>query len=202
MADLQIRFPPLISFGAVGGPRFKTSAAVMASGAESRTQEWELERGEWTVSHSARLPQDWKPLLSFFRNVAGMANTFRFKDWTDFECDAGDGFFAANLVGSPTVLQMIKRYSFPTISGGSVTYDRYISKPINGTVTIVGGGTLDYETGLITGGSPTSWHGQFDCWARLNNDPMRAQVLDRNLEHGLIVGWEGIEIVEVRDEAV
>lgn len=193
----SVRFPPKISFGAVGGPRFMTSIAQMASGAESRNQDWELERGEWTVSHSARRPQDWQPLLSFFRIVAGMANTFRFKDWTDFECAVGEGFFVANETGSPTTLQMVKRYTF-----GAYTYDRFITKPINGTVTITGGGTLDYSTGLIVGGSPSAWHGEFDVWARLNNDPMKAQVIDRNLELGLIVGWDGIEIVEVINESV
>lgn len=198
--DLDIRFPPKISFGAVGGPRFKTSIAVMASGAESRTQDWELERGEWTVSHSARLPVDWEPLLAFFRVVAGMANTFRFKDWTDYQCAVGQGFFATTLIGgSPSLLQMVKRYTFPTISGGTVTYDRYISKPINGTITTNAAG-LNYATGTATSG--TTWSGEFDCWARLNNDPMRAQTIDRNPQEGLIIGWEGIEIVEVTGEVV
>ena len=111
MTDLAIRFPPRISFGAVGGPRFKTSVAAMASGAESRTQEWELERGEWSVSHTARRPEDWEPLLSFFRQAAGMANTFRFKDWTDYICAQGAGLFVAT-TGSPTQKQMVKRYKF------------------------------------------------------------------------------------------
>ncbi len=195
MADLDsVRFPPRISLGAVGGPRFMTSIAVMASGAESRNQDWELERGEWTVSHSARLPVDWQPLLAFFRIVAGMANTFRFKDWTDFECAAGEGFFTTNVPGSPTVLQMVKRYTF-----GAYTYDRFITKPVNGTIVTDASG-LNYANGTASSG--TFWSGEFDCWARLNNDPMRAQVIDRNIEEGLIVGWDGIEIVEVTGESI
>lgn len=193
MADLDIRFPPRVSLNAVGGPRFLTSIAVMSSGAESRNQNWELERGEWTVSHSARLPADWQPLLSFFRIVAGMAHTFRFKDWTDFECAAGEGFFVPSLIGSPILVQMVKRYTF-----GAYTYDRYITKPINGTIVTNAVG-LDYATGLATSG--TTWRGEFDVWARLNNDPMRAQVIDRNPQEGLIVGWNDIEIVEVTNEA-
>lgn len=193
MADLDsVRFPPLISMNAVGGPRFKTSLAVMASGAESRTQEWEIERGEWTVSHVG-LPADWQPLFAFVRVVAGMANTFRFKDWTDYICASGEGFFVSNISGSPTQLQMVKRYTF-----GAYTYDRFISKPRNGTITTDASG-LNYATGIVNSG--TFWRGEFDCWGRLNNDLTRAQVLDRNIDQGLIIRCD-FEIVEVRDEAV
>jgi len=202
MADLNIRFPPKISLNAVGGPGFLTSGGaipIMASGAESRTQDWELERGQWVVSHHARVPADWEPLLAFIRVVAGMANTFRFKDWTDYICAAGSGFFV-DALGSPSRMQMVKRYSFPTLTGGTVTYDRYITKPIDGTVTVTGGGTVDYATGLVEGGSPSAWHGEFDCWCRLNSDIMKAQVITRSLSEGLLVGWDNIEIVEVTNE--
>lgn len=195
MADFDVRFPPKISLNAVGGPGFKTSVAMMASGAESRTQEWELDRGEWVVSHEARLPQDWEPLVAFFRVIAkGRANTFRFKDWTDFECAVGSGLFIDTEEGSPVRKQMVKRYTF-----GGFTYDRVITKPINGTITTNATG-LDYATGIAVSG--TSWSGEFDVWARLNNDPMKCQVIDRNPQEGLIVGWSGIEIVEVIHEII
>lgn len=187
--DLDIQFPPLISMNAIGGPRFNTSVATMASGAESRVQNWELERGEWTVSFSARLPRDWEPLVSFFRVCAGMANTFRFKDWTDYVCLTGAGIFETTASGDK---QMVKRYTF-----GGYTYDRVITKPISGKITTDATG-LDYDTGIATTG--TTWYGEFDVWARLNVDPMQCRVIDRNRAEGLIVGWENIEIVEVRDE--
>ncbi len=192
MADLDIRFPPAISFGAVGGPRFKTSVAVMASGAESRIQVWSDERGEWNVSHAARAPDDWEPLLAFFRVVAGMANTFRFKDWTDYVCLSGDGYFVVDDAhGSPTLKQMVKRYTF-----GGYTYDRKITKPIQGKIT-TDAVDLDYATGLAVSG--TTWSGEFDCWCRLNSDPMKAQTINRSSD-GLIVGWNDIEIIEVIGE--
>ncbi len=192
MADLDsVRFPPKISRGAVGGPRFKTTVSVMASGAESRNQEWELERGEWVVGFNAREQAQFAPLLSFFRIVAGMANTFRFKDWTDYICLTGEGFFVESGFGSPTVLQMVKRYTF-----GAYSYDRYITKPISGKVTTDAVG-LDYSTGQATSG--TTWHGEFDCCVRLNSDPMRNRVIDRN-QGGLIMAWDDIELVETNLE--
>lgn len=192
MADLSIRFPPLISLNAVGGPQFNTSVSVMASGVEQRSQNWQLERGMWIVSHSARRPEDWEPLLAFFRIVAGQAHTFRFKDWVDYICLNGQGFFVDSL-GSPTLKQMVKRYTFE-----GYTHDRFITKPVSGKITTDATG-LDYSTGLASTG--TTWYGEFDCWARLGNDPMRCQVIDRSPSKGLLVGWNGIEIIEVIGEA-
>ena len=37
---LDVRFPPLISFGAEGGAEFLTDIVVTASGFETRNQNW------------------------------------------------------------------------------------------------------------------------------------------------------------------
>ncbi len=194
MTDFDnVRFPPKISLGAVGGPRFKTSLAVMASGAESRVQEWETERGEWTVSHNAKRPERAAEMLAFARVVAaGMANTFRFKDWVDFVCDNGDGFFI-DTDDSPPVKQMVKRYTFRGIDGTAYTYDRIISKPIDGKVTTDASG-LDYATGQATAG--TFWHGEFDCWCRMNSDLTRGVILTPK-PGGFLMSFSDMEIVEV-----
>lgn len=198
MADYDnVRFPPKISFGAVGGPKFKTSVATMASGEEQRIQWWENERGEWTVSHHARKPTDWQPLVAFARVIAqGQAHTFRFKDWTDFSAASGEGVFIT-ADGSPSRLQMAKRYTFYGIDGTPYTHDRIIRKPIQSTVVTDATG-LDYASGLALTG--TTWTGEFDCKCRLGNDLARCQIITRNPTDGFVVGWEGIEIVEVIDE--
>lgn len=191
----NVRFPVRVSLDAVGGPRFKTSVASMASGAEQRIQWWENDRGEWTVSFHTKLPKEWRPLIAFFRAIArGRANTFRFKDWTDFTCEDGDGFFALIEGTSPAAYQMVKRYTFFGIDGTPYTYDRIIRKPIEGKVTTTATG-LDYSTGIAS--SDGAWYGEFDCMVRLDNDPMRCQIVNRNPSEGLIIGWDGIEIIEV-----
>jgi uncharacterized protein (TIGR02217 family) len=206
MADFdQALFPPKVSLNAVGGPGFNTSIVTMASGKESRRRWWEQDRGSWVVSHHARLHDPvGQELLAFFRTVAqGMGNTFRFKDWTDFVCATGSGLFQPSTFGSPTGVQMVKRYSFRGLDGTTYTHDRVINKPRSGTITTNAVG-LDYATGIATSG--TTWSGEFDCWVRLNSDVMRLQVLNRhgdNDESGrpeLIVGWDGIELVEVIEE--
>ena len=193
MSDFDtVRFPVRVSMDARGGPRFKTSVVTMASGAESRIREWELERGEWNVSFHAKTPREWTPMLSFFRAIAaGQSNTFRFKDWLDYTCEPGEGFFVS-VPGSPAQVQMVKRYTY-----GGQTYDRFITKPITGKVTTDASG-LDYSTGLADSGS--TWYGEFDCHCRLNTDVMQAQIIDKSQARGFIVGWDDIEIVEVIHE--
>lgn len=194
MADFDtVRFPPRISLGAIGGPRFKTAIPpAMASGAESRVREWETERGEWSVGFHARTMRDLAPILSFFRAIAaGKANTFRFKDWLDYVCDVGDGFYQS-IDGSPATVQMVKRYTYE-----GFTYDRIITKPIDGEITTDAVG-LDYATGIAASG--TTWSGEFDCMCRLDTDVVRAQIINKNNTKGFIVGWDDIEIVEVIHE--
>lgn len=192
----NVRFPPLIALGAQGGPRFKTSVSEMASGKESRIQWWENERGEWTVSHTAKRPDKADEILAFFRVIGkGMANTFRFKDWSDFQCAQGDGFFA-DTNDSPPLKQMVKRYTFTGIDGTVYTHDRIINKPINGKITTDATG-LDYATGQADSG--TYWYGEFDCWARLGSDAMDGIILTPK-PGGYLISFDGISIVEVTDE--
>lgn len=199
MADFDnVRFPEKISLDASGGPQFKTTVAEMATGKEGRIQWWEHARGEWTCSHTAKRPAAGKVLLSFFYVVGqGMANTFRFKDWNDFECANGDGFFI-DTEGSPILKQMVKRYRFTGIDGTIYTYDRIISKPITGKVT-TDAASLDYATGIAASG--TTWYGEFDCWTRLGSDASKFQIITPK-PGGYLVSWDGIEIIEVQDEDV
>ena len=190
---LDIRFPPLISFNAEGGAEFLTDIVIVASGAEARNQNWSRQRMRYDVAHAARREADWRQLQAFFLVVAGRAHSFRFKDWLDYICIDGDGVFASADSGSPTGQQMYKRYRF-----GGQTYLRKITKPISGKVTVSGGGTLDYSSGIVDGGAPTSWYGEFDVHARFDTDSMQSETMNRTPDGELIVGWRSIPIVEVR----
>lgn len=194
MSFLDIQFPPKISLNAIGGPEFLTDIVIVASGAELRNQNWSSERLRYEVSHAARREVDWRQLQAFFRIVAGRAYSFRFKDWTDYQCAAGSGSFVTSTYGSPTGNQMVKAYSF-----GGNTYYRPITKPINGTINLTGGGTLDYSTGVVHGGTPTAWDGEFDVHVRFDTDAMKAETINKKDDGELLVGWQSIPVVEVRE---
>lgn len=198
MAFLDLRFPVDISFGAIGGPGFLTDIVITNSGVESRDQTRSMDLGAWEVSHVPRFPEMYKRLQSFFRIAAGRANTFRFKDWSDFTVTASEGVLSpTDDAGSPPLTwQLYKRYTF-----GSITFDRKIVLPIS-AITVTGGSgvSVAYSTGVVTvsSGTPTSWSGEFDVLARFDTDRMHGQIIERNPTDGLLVEWASIPIVEVR----
>ena len=191
---LDIRFPIKISLGAEGGAEFLTDIVVTASGFETRNQNWTQQRMRFDVAHAARREEAWRKLQAFFLVCKGRAHSFRFKDWTDFECANGSGIFQTADTGSPTGMQMYKVYTF-----GGQTYYRKITKPVSGTITITGGGTLSYSSGIVEGGSPSAWYGEFDVHARFDTDAMRSETIERMPSGELLVGWQSIPIIEVRD---
>ena len=165
-----------------GGPVFRTHVVSSSDGTEQRNGE--------TGAHARRIFQldtDDIPdatraaVLGFFDAARGRSDSFRFKDPFDHSATLEP------IVGG----QLIKRYS-----AGSATYDRPITKPIDGTVTFSGGGTLNYETGIITGGSGGTWSGQFEIQARFGSD----RYIERNFsvnKHSVVVS-----IIEVWDSAI
>lgn len=190
MAFRDIRLPVGLSFGAQGGPSFRTDIVVTNSGNESRNQVWAYERMQYECSYDARYPVDWQTMHAFFRAVRGSADSFRARDPLDYSATTAEGLFVAT--ADPTEWQMVKVYTF-----GAVTFQRKITKPVNGSATAAAG-TIDYATGIVTHGSmPASWSGQFDVHARFATDEMRMQLIDRaGAEY--IAGWQAIPIIEVR----
>ncbi len=191
------RFPDKISFGAEGGPRYSTDVVQTSGGYEYRNQGWVYPLHAWTVGHDARLDSKFGDLRAHYRSMKGRANGFRFKDWSDFKCpdDGGVGRFQQL---DSTHFQMAKLYGL-----GSPTEVRKITKPIAGTISVTGGtvSSTDYTTGIVTmsSGTPTIWTGEFDVPCRYDTDQMDESIIDRHGANGqLIVGWQGIRIVEIR----
>lgn len=195
MAFKDMRLPIAISMHATGGPAFSTSIVAVQSGGESANQNWSQELGAWEIGYSASLQTQWSALLSFFRVAAGRANTWRFRDWLDYSASTGEGVFQEL---TPTTFQMYRRYTV-----GAYTYDRKITKPVSGAVTVTGGSSpsVAASTGIVTvsSGTPTAWAGQYDVHARFDIDRPQFTILDKSASGGLIVEWASIPVLEVRD---
>lgn len=191
---MDMRFPVDISLGAEGGAEFLTDIVIVASGAEARNQNWARQRYRYDVAHAARREEKWRRLQAFFLVACGRAHSWRYKDWTDYSARAGEGVFLPADTGSPTGQQMYKLYTF-----AGQTYYRKITKPVSGKVTVSGGGALDYDTGIVAGGSPTAWTGEFDVHARFDTDSMQSETITKQGDGELIIGWRSIPIVEVRE---
>jgi uncharacterized protein (TIGR02217 family) len=210
----EVQFPPSISQGAVGGPRFLTTIITLSGGAEHRNINWSRRRGEWDVSYGLQTPAQIEQLLDFFHARMGRAYGFRYKDWADYQVPRwtntpGDlfaipTFFTTN--GSTSVFQLTKVY---TDAGGSFT--RLIQKPVAGTLGLNNNGvpmilgtdfTVDNTTGLVTlsgaiaatNGNQIAGYCQFDTPARFDTDDMKITTqTTTNFE------WHAIPVVEIQD---
>jgi uncharacterized protein (TIGR02217 family) len=149
------KFPECVAFGAVGGPMYLTEVVQVSSGFEQRNQVWQYGRCKWQVAHVPRPEDEMHQLLRFFRQMKGRLHGFRFKDYSDYQADAGGAGYVfagdGHPSGEPTG-QLYKRYEDSTSA-----YDvRLIQKPIATTVVlskdgiVTAGWTLDDTTGLVT----------------------------------------------------
>lgn len=189
MAFIETQFPTDIALGATGGPGFNTDVVVVNSGFEQRNATWQDARSAWDVAHGVKTQAQLNTLVAFFRVIKGRANGFRFKDWTDYTVETGEGIFSTI---DSTHFQMVRRYTT-----AANNHDRDITKPVSGTVDITGGSgvSVDYTTGIVTvtSGTPTAWTGQFDVPVRFDTDQMKVSI-----EHYNAFTWGQIPVVEIR----
>lgn len=137
-------------YGSTATWRWKTSVVEHGNGNEQRNAEWAAPLGRWSVGDRSFYLEDGDSLYlkDFFEARQGSYEGFRFKDWSDYRAvDSPIG--VGN--GVATQFQLVKRYSV-----GNVYYDRVITKPVSGSVsiklngTLFGGWSLNYSTGLVT----------------------------------------------------
>lgn len=197
----EIQFDPKISYGAIGGPSFRTTVISADSGAETRVGWWINGRSSWNISTGVKSRTQMTTLIAFFRARKGKLRGFRFKDWTDYT--ATRELFWNGVAAAP--VRLVKTYS----DGSGQTEVRTIWKPVLTTVQIYtapsGGSpltvgvdyTIDYTTGIITGltgggGHNYYWTGQYDVPVRFDTDEMQV-----NLEDFDIRQWDSIPIIEL-----
>ncbi|MCU0900314.1 MAG: DUF2460 domain-containing protein [Cypionkella sp.] len=156
----EIRFPPNLSFGSVGGPERKTDVVTLVNGFEERNTPWAHSRRRYEAGAGMRTPDDIATLIAFFEARRGRLYGFRWKDWSDYKsCLPSQKITAIDQVigvgdGVKTTFQLSKTYR-----SGEQTYTRRITKPVAGTVlTAVARDpkvegqefTVDIERGEIT----------------------------------------------------
>lgn len=122
---LEIQFPPAISYGVRGGPRFSTDVAQVDSGDESRNINWPLPLHEWDAAKGMQTQAQMDEVRAFFWIVYGMACGFRWKDWDDYQVTLASGRINADGLGDGLPSgQLYKRYAF-----GAQSRMRPIRKP-------------------------------------------------------------------------
>lgn len=152
----DVRFPLSVSFGSTGGPEWRNEIVTLTSGMEKRNARWAHSRRHFDAGTGLRSLDDLKTVLAFFEARRGSLHTFRFRDPFDFSSAAGSVAPSPfdQQIGSGdgirALFPLIKRYE---------TYDRPITRPVNGSVLMGVDGvrlaegeafTLDSATGNVT----------------------------------------------------
>lgn len=194
----ETRLLDCVSYGSQFGQEFNTRIITLRSGHERRNASWTRPLGRYSVSYDAlETKEDHHSVRSAHMACLGSLIAFRFKDWTDFQ--ARDEVLGLG-TGVPHQYQLIKHYPF-----GPFSYQRPISKPVVGTVTVYEDGqpvqaVVDYTTGLVTvtapPSSPITWSGEFDIPVRFESDRLDVDPIAPH--KGGFVLTADVDLVEVR----
>lgn len=76
----DVRFPPSLSFGALGGPQRRTDVVTLANGFEERNTPWAHSRRVYDAGLGMRSIDDVQALTAFFEARYGQMYGFRWKD--------------------------------------------------------------------------------------------------------------------------
>ncbi|MEM9577227.1 MAG: DUF2460 domain-containing protein [Pseudomonadota bacterium] len=188
----DVRFPAALSFGSVGGPQRRTDVVAISNGFEERNSPWAHSRRRYDAGVGMRSLDDVETMIAFFEARYGQLFAFRWKDWSDYRsCKPSQAIAATDQVigtgdGSETVLQLSKTYQ-----SGDYSYERPISKPVEGTLLVAVDGvtlqestdyTVDYLSGRLTfsqapgAGAEITAGFEFDVPVRFDTDSIQTSV--------------------------
>lgn len=203
MAFFEELFPPEISVGMTGGPRFQTSKAYTGTGRRFTNRESIYPLHDYSLGNPAMRDDLFERLRAFFWVVGGDADAFRFKDWSDFRATQSSS--GATLVTGSTY-QLARLYRF-----GSRTFTRPIVKPVAGAriwrtrsgaaSDVTAATTLDTTTGRfdVTGhvaGDTYAWVGEFHVPAAFKDPAATWRWLGE--QGSARMQWPSLEVEEVR----
>lgn len=147
MAFHEIRFPPKLSFGSIGGPEWRTEIVTLANGFEERNSPWAHSRRRYDAGVGVQSMDDMAALIAFFEARAGQLHGFRWKDWSDYSSAIPSRKVSPRdqVIGRGD--GQTQRFSLSKVyRSGSASYRRPIVKPVEGTVKLAVGDVDLFET--------------------------------------------------------
>lgn len=206
---IDVRLSREIEVGAKAKPRYATDIIPTEGGFEFRNERWRypkfsfefnLEPGDpYDETGEAMGHQTLRELIELWHCAGGMAETFRFRHWSDWR---GRGENIGTGDGVTEDFQLYRVYQT-----GLVTRLRKITRPaegsvvayVNGVVTAV---TVDSDTGIISfaaapaAGTQITADFDFDLPVRFDDDELELVALT-----GVLDQPTNIVLVEVRERA-
>lgn len=162
MVDIFVetpRFDFCPALGAVAEPQYRVIPIRVASGREKRGRGWTYPLVRLTYTVGPREETEIQDALKWFHGTSGGAIGFRAVDRSDYKsCYVSDTPLNTDqplLDIGGGLHQLIKRYQVGLDQDNQPVYqDRPIYKPVPSTVILSGAGSVDYQTGIVTGASP------------------------------------------------
>lgn len=206
MAYLPVSFPSDIAPQPTGGPGWDTGIVTTLAGDEQRNQNWSESRHSFEMSQGIKRSEDFRAIGAHFRMARGRLHHFRVRDWSDWECDRGDGVL---LELTSTTFQLAKQY------GDEVGFleQRRITRPIASSLqiwknavlqTVVTNYTLNAETGIVTflvapGAATIECAFEFDVPCRYDVDKLQAILVHLEDADESLISWTTVPLVEHRE---
>jgi hypothetical protein len=180
MAYLTERMPQRIVSGFQFGPRWRTVKNNLANGYEQRDGKWLFPNWEGRGNMGGFSTADREKILDMSMASRGILHVFRVR--IPMYCTAA----AQPLVTVAGVTYLSRAHTF----GGETAY-KLVQAPV--TATLSGAGSVNMDTGVVTGASPgDTWSGTFDLWMRFDSDWAAITAVTNGV-------WEkDVELVEVR----
>ena len=153
-------------------PEYRVVITRRASGVEKRNRAWAYPLVKVTATLGPRAENEIQEALEMWHAAGGSARGFRFRDKVDcLSCRRGQTPLVTDqpLIETDVagVYQLMKLYQWGIDENGDpVMQYRPIYKPVVNLIQLSSGGTVDYTTGLVTGGSGGTWGGEFDIPVR------------------------------------
>ncbi len=206
MEYVDTPFPERIAFQAKAEAMWQTTLTAVLSGFEATNQNWAQTRHAYDAGLAVRVASDYLLVKTHFHLMRGRAKSFPFTDPIDHTVAQAAGV----LLPSASNWQMFYRYG----SGGT-TYDRKITRPKTGTVTVFRtraavttaiAVTITYTTGIVAigghvEGDTYSWSGDFFVPCRYDIDRLPGVIVNKQptADGELYVECDSIPIVEIRE---
>lgn len=167
MAFINKRMSRGVAAGFIVSDVWDTLVVHLANGREQRNAQRLFPLMTAESDFAAFTPAARKELRAMRIACRGQLHAFRFYDPTDHDDDG----VAQPILNVGGVMRLAKAYTFDT-----ETAYRLIQAPVS--VALSGAGSVDMETGIVTGAAPgDTWTGTFDIWMRFESDknPITAQ---------------------------
>jgi uncharacterized protein (TIGR02217 family) len=207
----EVRFPVEIGIRSRGGPERRTDIVTLGSGREERNARWAHARRRYDAGYGVRSLAALSQVIAFFEERRGRLYGFRFRDRTDYR-SSQNGALPLNTdqplglgTGTKATFNLVKTYG-----GSFAPYQRAITKPVVGSVSVAVAGlartpgthfTVDATTGVIAftagnipvNGAVVTAGFEFDVPVRFDTD--RLEIDMASFDAGEIPSIPLIEIV-------